>query len=133
MQSIGVLKEEIEEPRICFTPETVKRATTELKMKVWVERGFGLSVGIHDLAFEEAGAHIDDRSEVIANSELLPFINPFYQGEELNSQKMMMGIANPIYHRHTLEIYKQKPVSLYSLDMLPRTTKAQAMDVLSSM
>lgn len=132
-QSLGIVKEEIEETRICFTPETVKRAATELGMNVWVERGFGLSVGISDLAFEEAGAHIADRSEVIAHSELLPFINPFYQGEKLDSEKSMMGIVNPLYHPGALEVYREKPVSLYSLDMLPRTTRAQPMDVLSSM
>lgn len=133
MRKLGIVKEDIDEPRLCVTPETVKKLTNILGVEVWVENGIGFGLGLDDGKFTEAGAKVVSRDSVIEESDLLSFINPFYQGESYLKKKVMVGMMNPLNSTNSFDLYMDQPISLYSMDLMPRISKAQSMDVLSSM
>ncbi|WP_417608144.1 NAD(P) transhydrogenase subunit alpha [Owenweeksia hongkongensis] len=133
MQSLGIFKEPANESRVSVIPDTVKRITQTLNMEVWVEEGAGIRAGFTNKAYEEAGAKIVSNSNIFKNSEGLLSINHLYRGEEVEDGKSFIGIYNLMYHRQRISTYQKSNLSVFSLDMVPRTTKAQSMDVLSSM
>lgn len=129
---IGILKTPTD-PRVCLLPKEVKRLTTELKYNVQFEPDFGSSLGIEDSQYTEAGATRVSREQIFKTSDIILSVNHTYNGEELKEDSLFIGIFNPLFHSAKLDVYQQHSASVYSLDLLPRTTLAQSMDVLSSM
>lgn len=133
MQTIAILKEPENESRVCLLPDAVKRIVSTMDTKVWVEKDAGKSAGFSDDDYIEAGANIAENGDLLSRADLIFSINHLYKGEPLESEKSFVGIFNVLYHTKRLEDYQKPNVSAFSLDMVPRTTKAQGMDVLSSM
>lgn len=131
-KTIGILKTP-DDPRVCLLPKEVKRLTTELKYKVQFETNLGSSLQIEDSEYAEVGANSASREEIFKTSDIIVSVNHTYNGEELKEGSMFIGIYNPLFHPSKLNIYKENSTTVYSLDLLPRTTLAQSMDVLSSM
>lgn len=129
---IGILKTP-NDPRVCLLPKEVKRLTTDLKYIVQFEPGLGSSLQIEDSQYTEAGASCVSREQIFKTSDLIASVNHTFNGEELKEGSHFIGIFNPLFHSSKLNIYKEHATSVYSLDLLPRTTLAQSMDVLSSM
>lgn len=133
MQIIGIIKEPEIETRVCFVPKQVQEAVSRLGLQVIVETGAGDRAGFHDGQYLDAGASIAERSDVLSKADTFLFINSFYEGEDLNAEKNMIGILNPLYYKELISNYRNDSLNLYSLDLLPRSSIAQSMDVLSSM
>ena len=133
MKKIGILKEQTEESRICMTPIVAKRVIKELEYTVLVETGAGLSAGFSDELYVEAGAQIMSRAELVNDSDIILFINPLETQLDITADKMLIGILNPLFKPELLSAYENKHIKLFSLDLMPRSSKAQSMDVLSSM
>lgn len=133
MQSIGILKEPAHEPRVSIIPDEVKRIVRNLQLKVYVEKDAGLRAGFSDPLYAEAGADIVNSRDLFHHADGLISIHHLYMGEKLEGPKSFIGIFNLLFHKQRLEAYKDRDISVFSLDLIPRTTKAQAMDVLSSM
>lgn len=133
MQTIAILKEPEYENRVCLLPDAVKRIIASTDTKVWLEADAGVKAGFNNSEYEEAGAHIGSRADIMAASDVILSINHLYRGEKFESEKKFVGIYNMIFHKERVEAYQMPNVSAFSLDMVPRTTKAQSMDVLSSM
>lgn len=133
MEIIGVFKEPANESRVSLIPDTVKRISQTMGIKVMVEDGAGLRAGFTNKVYEEAGATLVTQADLLNEAQVLLSINHLYRGEETQGEKSFMGIYNMMYHRQRLGTYQRKGISVFSLDMVPRTTKAQSMDVLSSM
>lgn len=133
MQSIGILKEPDNENRVCLVPDAVRRIVNTLNTEVWVEERAGIRSGFSDKDYADAGAQIGKTLEVYKHAEMLFSINHLYRGDELNGEKSFVGIYNMVYHKQRLMAYQKPSFSVFSLDLVPRTTKAQSMDVLSSM
>ena len=131
-KTIGILKTP-NDPRVCMLPKEVKRLTAELNLKVLFEPGLGNSLLIEDREYEEAGATGVNRESIFTLADLILSINHTYNEEELGKDVTFIGIFNPLFHSSKLNIYEKHNASVYSLDLLPRTTLAQSMDVLSSM
>lgn len=129
---LGILKTPTD-PRVCMLPKEVKRLQTELKYTVNIESGLGDSLQISDSEYIEAGATVRDRGSIFKNSDLILSLDHVYNGEELKTGSSFVGIFNPLFYPSHLDIYQKHRASVYSLDLLPRTTLAQSMDVLSSM
>lgn len=119
--------------RVCLLPKEVKRIVAELKWDVFVESNLGENLNIPDSDYEEAGATISTKTEILSKTDVVISLNHIYEGESVNPKIHFIGIFNPLFYRDRLEIYKTHKLSLSSLDLLPRTTLAQSMDVLSSM
>ena len=129
---IGVLKEEAD-TRVALTPDVVKRLTEH--NQVLIEAGAGDNTFIADAEYEEAGAKISPRADITSQSTLLLSIRP--PAEDILS-KLPEGAAvissfRPYEDASVPEKLSKFPITVFSMDMMPRTTLAQDKDVLSSM
>ena len=132
---IGVLKEPGFEQRVALTPDNVD-ALLKLKVAtVKIEKGAGEKAFISDRLYEEKGATLAGADDIIQTSDVLLHIHPLPSGH-FNQQKegqVVMAVFNPLSNHDLVHQLKDKGISSFSLDNIPRTTRAQAMDVLSSM
>ncbi len=131
-KTIGILKTS-SDSRVCLLPKEVKRLTEELKCNVLFESGLGSSLQLDDSDYVQAGAVNLPREIIFKKADIIVSIDYVFSGEEIKDGCSFIGIFNPYYHSSKLQIYDGHNASIYSLDLLPRTTLAQSMDVLSSM
>lgn len=131
-KTIGILKSP-NDPRVCLLPKEVKRLTGELKLTVLFEPGLGSSLEIDDKDYVEAGAKSVSKESILQNSDTIVSISHTFSEVEMKGGCCFIGFFNPLFHDKKFETYKNNNATVYSLDLLPRTTLAQSMDVLSSM
>lgn len=131
---IGVLKETAAgEGRVSATPETVKKFIA-LGAAVAVEKGAGAGASIDDDAFAAAGATVGARAAVIADADILLGV----QGPTPASLKGAKAGAwlcaglNPFGERGRVDDYAKAGVEALAMEFMPRITRAQSMDILSS-
>ncbi len=131
---IGIFKEPSPEKRISLLPETVSQIK-KLQVDIWVEDGAGESAFVSNKEYETIGAVIKPRQEVLLNSDLLLRITPFSQEEilQINENQIIISIFNPFFRKDLIELLLQKKITSFSMEMVPRSTRAQSMDILSSM
>ncbi len=132
--TIGILKESPGENRVALLPESV---ATLVKMNVTllVESGAGLTAFASDIQYEEAGAKMESKKNVISAADLLIKIQP-PTAEEVSMLKegqSIMSVLNPYFNGPLIKELAAKKITAFSMDVVPRTTRAQAMDILSSM
>ncbi|GEP91949.1 NAD(P) transhydrogenase subunit alpha [Chitinophaga terrae (ex Kim and Jung 2007)] len=128
----GILKERNGETRVSLTPEVVKQLQ-QMSVTVWVEQDAGAAAWYNDQAYTEAGAVITSAAEIIAKADIILTLQP----PEPNlfpalSGKILVGILQPLYRLAEVEQWAANGITTFSLDAIPRTTRAQSMDVLSS-
>lgn len=131
-KTIGILKTP-NDTRVCLLPKEVKRLTAELKYNILFESGLGDSLQIKDEEYEQAGATCAKRESIFEKSDTIVSINHTFSEVEIKENTCFIGIFNPLFYDTKFENYKNNQATVYSLDLLPRTTLAQSMDVLSSM
>lgn len=130
--TIGLLKEPDYETRVSLLAEAVATLTKK-GITVLVESGAGDKAFCNDGVYEQAGAVIKARAEVIQSSHLLLAIHPLPAPDlQSISSGILIGVYQPLYNAATMKEWAAAGLTTFSLDMLPRTTRAQAMDVLSS-
>lgn len=131
---IGILKERQPENRVAMLPEGVA-ALVKLKTEVIVEKGAGLSAFASDADYEAVGGTIATRDEVFAQADLLLFINPLTTEDltKVRSGQALLAALNPYFEKEQIKTLAKAGVTAFSLDIIPRTTRAQSMDILSSM
>jgi NAD(P) transhydrogenase subunit alpha len=125
--TIGVLKEPAHESRVSLLPEAVN-ALVKKNISVVVEAGAGTTAFASDDDYTKAGAQIKSRNDVMQASDILLSI---HAPESLPS-KIIIGVYWPLFNKELMKQWAAQGVTCFSMDMLPRTTRAQAMDVLSS-
>lgn len=131
--TIGILKESLNEIRVSMVPDTVREIVDKFQLKVIVESSAGDSAGFSDMEYVSAGAEINTRTELLDEANLLVCIHSFDGLVTSLSRKTLICFANPLFHFDALLPLLKNKIDLYSLDMIPRTSKAQSMDLLSSM
>jgi NAD(P) transhydrogenase subunit alpha len=128
--TIGILKEPSFESRVSMLATEVA-ALTKNGTIVWVEQEAGLKAFCKDEAYAAGGALIKSRTEIFEGADILLGIHysdmPFHV-----KNKVFIGVYHPLYHQLKVENWITQELTVFSLDMLPRTTRAQSMDVLSS-
>ncbi|MCG9478726.1 MAG: Re/Si-specific NAD(P)(+) transhydrogenase subunit alpha [Actinomycetia bacterium] len=131
---LGILKEPGYENRVAIMAEVVK-ALTALKVNVGVEKGAGERSMVSDSEYREAGASIAAREEIFKKSDMLIMINPFGQSELklLSREKVIVAILNPFFNKELVAGLAENEITSFSMELIPRITRAQAMDTLSSM
>ncbi len=127
---IGVLKEHAPETRVSLVPEVVA-ALVKMKVKVWVEQGAGLTSFYSDQLYIDAGAEIKDAQQLRTAADILLTIQPGNVGDAKPGM-VIMGVYQPLFSPHHMQKWAEKGYTIFSLDTIPRTTRAQSMDVLSS-
>jgi len=130
---IGIPRETRDgETRVAATPETVKKLAASGKHSIVVEAGAGVASSIPDPDFQSAGAHIGMAAQALGADIVLKVRGP--AGAELAQLKrgaMLVGLLNP-FDAAAVRSYADAGISGFALEKLPRITRAQSMDVLSS-
>ena len=130
--TIGLLKEPGYETRVSLLAEAVA-ALTKKGITLLVETGAGDKAFCSNSDYEKAGAKINQRDEVIASADIILSIQqPELTDIENLKSKVLIGVFQPLYHASSMRHWASQNITAFSLDMLPRTTRAQSMDVLSS-
>jgi NAD(P) transhydrogenase subunit alpha len=131
---IAVLKETAPgETRCAAIPETVKKFAA-LGAEVAVENGAGELAGISDEAFEEAGASVGTRTDVLDGAGLILCVN----GPDAESLKdapngaILVGALDPLRRKAAIEAYAKAGIEALAMEWMPRITRSQSMDILSS-
>jgi NAD(P) transhydrogenase subunit alpha len=130
---IGIPREQQPgEHRVAASPETVKKLAGA-GVEVVIEQGAGIEAALSDDAFRKAGASLDDAAAVWG-AELILKVQPPTDAEmaRLKQGQILIGALDPHNHHEQLKAYAEKGVTTLALELLPRTTRAQAMDILSS-
>jgi len=129
---IGILKEK-NDNRVAYIPELIAKSKSE-KTEFLVEKGAGANSYFSDMDYVESGAKILERAKVIAEADLLISIIP-PEEEELTqlTNKVLVSSFQPFNNKYPLNALSASSIDAFSLDMIPRTTIAQSMDILSSM
>ncbi len=129
---IGVLKESFPETRVSLLPEHVV-LLKKWKVDVLVEKGAGELAFAKDEKYVEAGAETVSRNEVLIQSDLVLTVNsPSEVDIESLGGKILLGLFQPLHYPARIKDWSSRNITVFSIDMLPRTTRAQSMDVLSS-
>ena len=131
---IGIPKETLAgETRISMIPDSVKRFT-DAGAEVHVEAGIGLALGIQDNAYEEVGAKIAERSAILSSSDVVLRMNKPELDEiaQLKKGCIHVSFLNPFTDNEHVDAFAANNISAISMEMIPRTTRAQKMDALSS-
>jgi len=132
--TIGLLKEELPERRVALLPEAVK-TLTGMNVVVLVESGAGMNAFAANSDYEASGAKIQTKEEVLKSADFIIKIQP-PSSKELGLMKegqVFMAVFNPFINTKLVKELAEKNITSFSLDILPRTSRAQAMDILSSM
>jgi len=131
---LGLLKEQSNENRVALLPETVQ-GLSDLKVEVWVEQDAGANALATDADYENAGAKVVSRKEVFEKSDVLLQIQPPVAEDikKIGKDQVWISAFNPLWETELVKTFLEKGITTFSLDSIPRTTRAQAMDILSSM
>ncbi|MGB0427947.1 MAG: NAD(P) transhydrogenase subunit alpha [Flavobacteriales bacterium] len=131
MKKIGLLRDDEQSNIAVLSPDNIKQLKT--KADFYVETKAGIEAGYSDESYKLAGATIvDSRQELIDASEILLTYNTSLDTDSIHSAKTVIGAYDVLGNSKTLEPYQKTGINLYSLNLLPRTTIAQSMDILSS-
>ncbi|NND65038.1 MAG: Re/Si-specific NAD(P)(+) transhydrogenase subunit alpha [Gammaproteobacteria bacterium] len=136
---ISILNEsEPNEARVAVTPESVSKLSN-LGLEVWVESGAGQGAHISNQAFQEAGATVsDDRSALLRTADVLLQVQPGDQPQQLDELKQLkreaivIGVLSPFQAADRVQRYVDQQLTTFALELMPRISRAQNMDVLSS-
>ena len=131
---IAVLKELAEgERRVAATPETVRKFAA-LGASVAVEAGAGLAASVSDAAYREAGASVGARAETVRDADILLGV----QGPDpaslagVKPGALVVAALNPFGERARVDGYAAAGLEALAMEFMPRITRAQSMDILSS-
>lgn len=120
-----------DEPRVAASPETVKKLG-QLGFDVVVETGAGLKSSISDAQYQEAGATVS--SNVLGDADIV-FKVRGPETEEISQMKrgaVLAAMLNPYQSKETVDALAQAGITSFAMEFMPRITRAQSMDVLSS-
>tara|TARA_Y100001936_G_scaffold209836_1_gene216244 strand:+ start:337 stop:1425 length:1089 start_codon:yes stop_codon:yes gene_type:complete len=122
------------EKRVAITPEIAKKYLS-LGFEVSLSEKYGHHLGINDKEFTELGVKIlKDEKEILNNSDIIVQLG-LLSDERINLLKenqILIGVLNPYNNKENLDNLIKKKIKLFSLELLPRITRAQSMDILSS-
>jgi NAD(P) transhydrogenase subunit alpha len=131
---IGILKEPDFDKRVSILPENIEKLV-QLKVSVEVESDAGKDAFYPNRDYEDMGAKIVNREEILAHADLIISINPLDKKEYalLKPKQAVLTAFSPLINKEQVEDFLRGDITSFSMDMVPRTTRAQSMDILSSM
>ncbi|WP_025821097.1 Re/Si-specific NAD(P)(+) transhydrogenase subunit alpha [Shewanella marina] len=136
---LGLPKENFAgETRVALIPANIARLIKK-QIEVVVESGAGLAAGFTDAEYQQAGAQITtDRQNLLTSSDIITLVNlKGPQFEEIKAickpQQLLIGMMDPLMNPVHAQQLAETGCSAFALELIPRITRAQSMDVLSSM
>ncbi len=132
--NIGVLKEQSPETRVALLPELIP-GLTDLKNTILIQKDAGISAYAKDEDYKNAGASIVSLNDILQKAAVILKVDPFTEEEinSIDSKQVIIGTLNPLLDTKSVLHLQKRGITAFSLDAIPRISRAQAMDVLSSM
>ena len=129
----SVLEKQKIEKRIAITPEIAKKYIS-LGFDVQLSKDYGTHLGIMDEEYKKLGVNFSTEDKEILNSNVIVQLGLLSDDKSslLKEDQTLIGVLNPYDNKEKLEVLKNKKIKLFSLELLPRITRAQSMDILSS-
>jgi H+-translocating NAD(P) transhydrogenase subunit alpha len=134
MKIASILENQQIEKRIAITPEIAKKYIA-LGLEVSLSKNYGSHLGIKDDEYKELGVLIlEDEKEIIANTDIIAQLALLDDNKSslLKENQTFIGVLNPYYNKDKISDLVKKKINFFSLELLPRITRAQSMDILSS-
>ncbi len=131
---IGSVSENLNhEKRVAITPDIVKKYKS-LGFEINLSKDYASHIGIKDSLYEQEGAIFLSEEEIISNSDLILQLNILSDEnlKKLKKNQILIGVLNPYINEIKLKEVISKNINCFSLELLPRITRAQSMDILSS-
>lgn len=128
---VGVLREGGSENRVALLPENIQTLVKK-NVTVLIESDAGTSSCASNEEYVDAGAAIQTKEYILKESDLILKINP-PEDKDIPTGKILVAILNPLSNTDIVHKLAKAGVTSFSLDMVPRSTRAQAVDILSSM
>ena len=134
MKIASTLENQRLEKRIAITPEIAKKYTS-LGFEVLLPKNYGSHLGIKDEEYKKLGVSIlNDEKEIINSADIIVQLGLL--GDDKNSilreNQTFIGVLNPYENKGKINDLVKKNINTFSLELLPRITRAQSMDILSS-
>ena len=134
MRIVSVLENQKIEKRIAITPDIAKKYIA-LGFEIILSEKYGEHLGFKDSDYKELGVKISKKvTEVFSNADIIVQLS-LLSDENLsllNENQTLVGVFNPHKNKEKIEKLSKKNINIFSLEMLPRITRAQSMDILSS-
>ena len=130
----SILENQKFEKRITITPEIVKKYIS-IGFEVCLVENYGSHLGIKDEHYRDVGAKIiKDEIEVLNSSDLIVQVGMLTDEKtsKIKENQTIIGVLNPYGNKEKLDNLVKKKINVFSLELLPRITRAQSMDILSS-
>jgi len=134
MRIVSILENQKIEKRIAVTPDIAKKYIA-LGFEVSLSEKYGEHLGIKDNDYKELGVEISrNESEALINADIIVQIGLLSDDNLslLKENQTLVGVFNPHVNKEKIENLSKKNINVFSLEMLPRITRAQSMDILSS-
>jgi len=130
---IGILKEQLNETRVSLLPEAAASLTKQ-NITIQIEKDAGLLAYASDELYQSKNITVAQRPVILNSSDIILCINPLSEQEiaYLKPNTILIGVYQPLINYVLMKLWADKNITAFSLDMIPRTTRAQSMDVLSS-
>ena len=131
---IGSISENLDiEQRVAITPDIIKKYKS-LGLEVHLTKNYAAHLGISDKEYEAQGANFFAEDEIISNSNVILQMNipSDVNLNKLKEKQILIGVLNPYLNEKKLKEITSKNINCFSLELLPRITRAQSMDILSS-
>ena len=122
------------EKRIAVTPEITKKYIN-LGFQIQLIKNYGKHIGFEDSHFKDAGAKIiNDEKELLNNSNIVVQLGLPKESQRLmmKENQILIGTFNAYQNKDKIKNFSSKNINIFSLELLPRITRAQSMDILSS-
>ena len=130
----SILENQDFEKRIAITPDVVKKYISQ-GLEIYLSENYGLHLGIDDKEYSDLGVKFKkNEDEILKDSDLIVQLG-IPSDEKLSvikSNQTLIGVFNPYENKEKLKKLIQRKVNIFSLELLPRITRAQSMDILSS-
>ena len=130
----SVLENQKIEKRIAITPDIVKKYAS-LGFEIFLTEKYGHHIGINDDEYKKFGVKFSkDEKEVLDSSDIIVQLGMLSDDKSsvIKEGQILIGVLNPYENKDKLETLAKKKINLFSLELLPRITRAQSMDILSS-
>ena len=130
----SILENQKFEKRIAITPEIAKKYIS-IGFDVHLSKNYGAHLGVTDDEYKDIGVKFsEDEKEIINLADVVVQLGLLSEEKLslLNENQTFIGVLNPYDNKEKLDKLKKKKVNLFSLELLPRITRAQSMDILSS-
>ncbi len=134
MKICSIIENQKFEKRVAITPEIVKKYIS-LGFELSLSENYGSHLGIMDKEYKDQGAIIlNNENDILASADIIVQLGLLSEEKQLivKENQNLVGIFNPYNNKEALDKLVKKKINIFSLELLPRITRAQSMDVLSS-